>query len=83
VPAGDATALTAAMADVLRTTPRQLTEMGRRGAQRVRERHDVSQEAGRLRRHFAESAGMSLATRSDSPSTAPVIANIDAGPREC
>ena len=83
VPAGDADALTAAMADVLRATPTKLTEMGRRGAQRVRERHDVMQEAGRLRRYFSESAGEAMVARSDSPASAPVIANMDAGPREC
>lgn len=83
VPAGDADALTAAMADVLRATPTKLTEMGRRGAHRVRERHDVMQEAGRLRRYFSESAGEAMVARSDSPASAPVIANMDAGPREC
>ena len=56
VPAGDAGALTSAMSQALRATPAELTCMGRRGTERVRQRHDIAQEAARLRRYFAEAA---------------------------
>jgi glycosyltransferase involved in cell wall biosynthesis len=48
VPPGDATALAAAMEEVLRADPAKLTEMGRAGAKRVRENHDAATEAAKL-----------------------------------
>ena len=58
VPAGDAAALAAAMAEVLDCPADQLTEMGRSGAARVRERHDVRREAAKLRELFSAPAAM-------------------------
>ena len=52
VPAGDADALAAAMAEVLKCPAERLTEMGRAGADRVRRCHDVRREAATLRRLF-------------------------------
>ena len=54
VPAGDADALTGAMAEVLEAPAGLLTEMGRRGAARVQERHDIMKEAEKLIRLFGE-----------------------------
>ena len=53
VPAGDAPALAAAMAEVLRCPAEALTAMGAAGANRVRQRHDVRREAAALRQRFA------------------------------
>jgi glycosyltransferase involved in cell wall biosynthesis len=66
VPAGDADALTAAMKEVLKTSPEDLTQIGRRGVQRVRERHDVAEEARRLQRFFREAGGKREVGGSDS-----------------
>ena len=84
VPAGDADALTAAMAEVLHSAPAALTEMGRLGRRRVRERHDVAEEASRLRRYFTEwRAGRDAVPASDSVPAGGAIRNMDAGPTEC
>jgi glycosyltransferase involved in cell wall biosynthesis len=48
VPAGDVVALADAMIEVLKTPVARLLEMGEAGARRVRERHDVVQEAAKL-----------------------------------
>ena len=48
VPAGDATALAAAMADLANTQPERLTGMAQAGRDRVLERHNVQTEAAKL-----------------------------------
>jgi len=48
VPAGDVEALTAAMREVLDAPPARLEELGRQGAERVRDRHDARHEAVKL-----------------------------------
>ena len=48
VPPGSTDELTAAMRDALTAPPERLAEMGRIGARRVAERHDVAKEAARL-----------------------------------
>lgn len=48
VPAGDAGALAAAMADLADTPPERLTEMAEAGRARVLTRHDVQTEAAKL-----------------------------------
>ncbi|MEW6074530.1 MAG: glycosyltransferase [Planctomycetota bacterium] len=53
VPAGDADALAAALREVLAAPVGRLGAMGAAGRRRVRERHDVRQEAARLRDLFA------------------------------
>ncbi len=73
VPAGDADALTAAMMQVLLASPQQLTQMGRRGAARVRERHDVVREAARLRGYFADVQRPAIATQ-----PRPIVAEVAA-----
>jgi glycosyltransferase involved in cell wall biosynthesis len=57
VPAGDAAALAAAMAEVAATPRARLTEMGLAGRARALARHDVDVEAGRLVAHFAAALG--------------------------
>jgi len=54
VPSGDVDALTAAMREVLATPVARLTEMGRVGRDRVRERHDSRKEAAKLAALFEE-----------------------------
>lgn len=49
-PAGDIEALVDAMEAVLRAMPEDLQTMGERGRQRVLNRHDIQQEAGKLAR---------------------------------
>jgi colanic acid/amylovoran biosynthesis glycosyltransferase len=56
VPAGNVSATAAAVLEILRTPVETLTRMGREGAQRVRERHDASREAGRMKELFTRSA---------------------------
>lgn len=48
VPAGDTTALAAAMDTLARTPLSELTAMGQKGRARVLQRHDVAQEAAKL-----------------------------------
>jgi glycosyltransferase involved in cell wall biosynthesis len=48
VPPGDAEALARALDAALAATPAELAELGARGAERVRERHDARREAARL-----------------------------------
>ena len=52
VPAGDASALAAALRAVLAAEPSALADMGRAGAERVRAAHDARLEAGKLARLF-------------------------------
>ena len=49
VPAGDVESLVAAMREVLETPVERLDEMGRRGHELVRQRHDSRTEAAKLR----------------------------------
>ena len=56
VPAGSVSALTEALFRALQTPTGQLEQMGRAGAARVREQHDVVQEAAKLAKLF-ETAG--------------------------
>jgi len=56
VPAGDVEALAGAMRAALRATPAELEVLGRRGAARVRERHDARTEAAKLSRLFRSAA---------------------------
>jgi glycosyltransferase involved in cell wall biosynthesis len=56
VPAGDVDALAAAMRTALEAEPAVLDELGRRGAERVRARHDARGEAATLARLFREAA---------------------------
>jgi len=56
VPASDVDALRDAMLEVLSTDPAKLSEMGARGALRVRERHYATHEAGRLEKLLALAA---------------------------
>ncbi len=53
VPAGDAAALTHAMAELAQASPDRLGEMARAARARVLERHDVDREAARLAAHIA------------------------------
>lgn len=53
IPAGDLAALVAAMRDCLSASPEALDAMGRRGRQRVLERHNDALEAQRLATLFA------------------------------
>lgn len=55
VPAGDAAALADAIADLARTPPARLAEMGRAGRSRVQQRHDADTEAARLEALFEKS----------------------------
>jgi glycosyltransferase involved in cell wall biosynthesis len=55
VPAGSPEALARAMRAALEAPPARLEEMGRAGAARARERHDVRREARKLADLFAES----------------------------
>lgn len=52
VPAGDEQALAEAMREVLWTGPDKLTQLGRAGHVRVRERHDIDREAAKLASHL-------------------------------
>ncbi|MEO6435282.1 MAG: glycosyltransferase, partial [Tepidisphaeraceae bacterium] len=54
VPPGSTDELTAALRDVLTAPVERLAEMGRAGAQRVAERHDVEKEAAKLAALFKE-----------------------------
>jgi glycosyltransferase involved in cell wall biosynthesis/GT2 family glycosyltransferase len=54
VPAGSVQALTCALHEVLTAREDRLTRMGRAGASRVSERHDVGHEAGRLAALFRQ-----------------------------
>ena len=83
VPAGDADALVAAITEVLGTRVSILTEMGRSGRQRVREQHDVTREAARLRALFEEAVATARpAARTvqeiEPPAAAAARAAIDA-----
>jgi colanic acid/amylovoran biosynthesis glycosyltransferase len=53
---GDAQALTQALAEVLQSDVAHLQDMGRRGRQRVIERHDIDTEAAKLLRLFKGNA---------------------------
>jgi colanic acid/amylovoran biosynthesis glycosyltransferase len=53
VPAGDVAAVTDAMRACLATPPDRLADMGRAAHARVRERHLIDVEAGRLKGHFS------------------------------
>lgn len=48
VPAGSVDKLAIALREVLETPLEQLQRMGRRGAERVRQEHDIQTEAARL-----------------------------------
>lgn len=52
VPAGDEQVLAEAMREVLNADPDKLTRLGRAGHARVRERHDIDQEAAKLASHL-------------------------------
>jgi glycosyltransferase involved in cell wall biosynthesis len=52
VPAGSVDRLCEAMEEVLRSSPSRLAEMGRAGAQKVRQHHDVAIEAQKLAKLF-------------------------------
>jgi glycosyltransferase involved in cell wall biosynthesis len=52
VPPGSLESLCEAMTQVLAAPPQRLAEMGRRGAERVAERHDVANEVARLGQLF-------------------------------
>jgi colanic acid/amylovoran biosynthesis glycosyltransferase len=54
VPAGSTDDLAAALREVVHTPPERLAEMGRAGAVRVGERHDVTKEARKLLALFRE-----------------------------
>jgi len=56
VPAGDTEALALAMQAALRAPIEQLGQMGHEAHARVRQRHDIDQEAARLLRIFEEAA---------------------------
>ncbi len=56
VPAGGVEALVGAMRAALRDTPAELEALGRRGAARVRERHDARTEAAKLSELFRSAA---------------------------
>jgi len=56
VPAGDVHALAAAMRAALEAPPDMLEQLGRKGAERVRARHDARREAGVLARLFGNAA---------------------------
>ena len=56
VPSGDAQALVSALEGVLSSSSCELARMGRVGAGRVREFHDVRREASRLAERFRASA---------------------------
>jgi glycosyltransferase involved in cell wall biosynthesis len=58
VPAGNVDGTAAAILKLLRTPTAELTSMGRAGAERVRENHDASKEADRLRKLFAAAANI-------------------------
>src|SRR5439155_12721704 len=61
VPAGSVEDLAAALRELLTTPPERLAVMGKAGAARVAERHDVAHEAGKLAALFrAAAAGGSL-----------------------
>jgi len=57
VPAGDVDALAEAMDESLATDAARLEAMAAAGGARVRERHDIDAEAGKLRAAFMEVAG--------------------------
>jgi glycosyltransferase involved in cell wall biosynthesis len=56
IPAGSAVGLAAALREVLRTPVARLNEMGRAGAERTAEMHDVNREATKLAEHFRKIA---------------------------
>ena len=58
VPAGSADDLTVALREVLAAPPERLEAMGKAGAVRVAERHDVRQEAAKLASQFRQSVGV-------------------------
>ena len=58
VPAGSAEALAVAIAEALAADPEELTRMGRSGADRVADRHDIEAEAAVLSALIAASAGV-------------------------
>lgn len=60
VPAGSIDALTEAMREVLNAEPAHLEAMGRAGAKRVTERHNVRTEAGKLAALLVRNAGSPL-----------------------
>ncbi|MBY6058107.1 glycosyltransferase [Leisingera daeponensis] len=57
VPAGDEAALAEAVLALAQTSPEQLAAMGRAGRDRVLERHDSANEAGKLAAHFRSAIG--------------------------
>lgn len=57
VPAGSVEGLAIALRAALDATPAQLTEMGARGRERVRQRHDIDIAAARLRALFTNGPG--------------------------
>ena len=54
VPAGDADALAEVLREALRTDAASLAEMGKRGRERVLQRHDADHEANKLRNMFGD-----------------------------
>jgi len=52
VPAGSVAALAAALRELLAAPPERLAAMGRAGAARVAQRHDVTREAAKLAKLF-------------------------------
>jgi glycosyltransferase involved in cell wall biosynthesis len=80
VPAGDADALVVAIRDLMATPVSKLTEMGLRGMQRVRERHDVMREAARLRALFEEAVSASRQAVAPAPEVAPARSPAAARP---
>ena len=71
VPAGDVDSLARAMRQALEASPQSLEEMGRQGAARVAQQHDVNMEAVKLREHFQRSMGSPPASRDPSPMPSP------------
>lgn len=67
VPAGDVSALADALAAALASTPEELAEMGRAGAEAVRAAHDAAREAEKLAGLFAEAVGDSTPSETDRP----------------
>jgi glycosyltransferase involved in cell wall biosynthesis len=55
IPAGSVDHLTEVLMEALRTPGERIREMGRRGAEKVRQHHDVNQEASRLAELFRQS----------------------------
>ena len=79
VPPGEIEALTKAMRKALQCSTEELQQMGRSGAQRVRERHDATLEASKLAEAFRSSAEKSQQATEMPPGVRYAPASISLG----